>query len=97
MPCNLSTICYIDQYNEIARKSNFIVNSVGIANSHQQSINIFIHIVAFYPNDETRDSDLEWFNKGDIIKIQGRFSVIETKVEENKIKIIKVEICLIND
>ena len=43
---------------KLQRNSNFIVNAVGIANSRQQRINIFIHIVAFYPNDETRDNDL---------------------------------------
>jgi hypothetical protein len=91
MPCNLNAICYIDQHTEIARTSNFVVNAVGIANSYQQNINIFIHIVAFYPKDTTSgNSDLERFEKGDIIRVQGRFSIVETNVDENKIKVIKV-------
>ena len=90
MPCNLNTICYVDQHSETARKSNFVVNAVGIINSRHQNINIYIHIIAFYPNNATRDNDLERFNKGDIIQVQGRFSIIETEVDENKIKVIKV-------
>jgi hypothetical protein len=91
MPCNLDVICYIDQYNEVARKSNFVVNAVGIVNSRHQKVNIYVHIVVFYPKDDIRDNDLEKFNKGDIIKVQGRFSIVETEVEANKIKVIKVK------
>lgn len=90
MPCNLNTICYIDQHNEIARKSNFVVNVVEIVNSRHQNINIYVHIIAFYPKDITRDSDLERFIKGDIIQVQGKFSIIETEIDDNKIRIIKV-------
>ena len=53
MPCNLSVICYIDQHNEAARKSNFVVNAVGIVNSRHQNTNIFVHIIAFYPKEIT--------------------------------------------
>jgi hypothetical protein len=38
----------------------------------------------------TRDCDLERFKKGDIIRVQGRVSIIETEVEKSKIKLIKV-------
>lgn len=90
MPCNLTTICYIDQHNEVARKSSFVVNAVGIVNSRHQNINIYVHIIAFYQKDVSRDNDLERFNKGDIIQVQGKFSVIETEVDESKVKLIKV-------
>ena len=90
MPCNLNTICYVDQHNENLGKTNFIVTAVGIINSYQQNINIFIHIIAFYPKDITRSSDLERFKKGDVIRVQGRFSIIETEVDERKVKLIKV-------
>jgi len=90
MPCNLNVICYVDQHSEIVRTSNFIVNAVGVVNSRHQNTNIFVHIVAFYPKDTSKHSDLERFNKGDIIQVQGRFSIVETKVEEDKIKVIKV-------
>jgi hypothetical protein len=91
MPCNLNTICYIDQHTETARTLNFVVNAVGIVNSRQQNINIFVHIVAFYPKDTTSgNNDLERFEKGDIIRVQGRFSIVETNVDESKIKVIKV-------
>ncbi|CAI2168432.1 3126_t:CDS:2, partial [Funneliformis geosporum] len=33
MPCNLNTICYIDQHNEMAEKSKFIANVIGIINT----------------------------------------------------------------
>ena len=79
MPCNISVICFIDQYSETTGKSNFISNN-----------NIYIHIVAFYPKESVKNSDLEKFKKGDIIKVQGRFSIIETEVNESKIKLIKV-------
>jgi hypothetical protein len=70
---------------------NFVVNAVGIVNSRQQNINIFVHIVAFYPKDTTSgNNDLERFEKGDIIRVQGRFSIVETNVDESKIKVIKV-------
>lgn len=90
MPCNLSVICYVDQHNEIVRTSNFVVNAVGIINSRLQNTNIFVYIVAFYPKDTTKNSDLERFNKGDIIQVQGRFSIVETNVDDSKIKVIKV-------
>jgi hypothetical protein len=90
MPCNLNVICYIDQHSESPGKSNFVVTAVGIISSRQQNINIFIHIIAFYPKDATRDSNLERFKKGDIIRVQGRFSIIETEVDGNNIKLIKV-------
>ena len=38
----------------------------------------------------TKHSDLERFNKGDIIQVQGRFSIVETKVDEDKVNVIKV-------
>jgi len=88
MPCNLNAICYIDQHNETLGKSNFIVTAVGVVSSQCQN-NIFIHIIAFYPKDVTKSCDLERFNKGDVIRVQGRFSIIETEVDENKIKLIK--------
>jgi hypothetical protein len=86
MPCNLNAV---DQHNETARTSNFVVNAVGVVNSYQQNVNIFVHIVAFYPKD-SRNSDLERFEKGDIIRVQGRFSIVETDVSGNKVKVIKV-------
>ena len=92
MPCNLNVICYIDQHNEVARKSNFVVNAIGIVNSHHQDTNIFVHITAFYPKEITRNDDLERFTKGDIVQVQGKFSIIETEVDGSKIKIIKVNI-----
>ena len=90
MPCNLNTICYIDQHNEIAGKSKFVVNAVGIISSRHQDTNIFIYITAFYPKDMTQDADLERFKKGDIIQVQGRFSITKTKVNDSKVKLIKV-------
>ena len=75
MPCNLNTICYIDQHSKTARKSSLIVNAVGIVNTRHQNINIYIHIIAFYPKDATRENDLERFSKGDIIQVQGKFSI----------------------
>ena len=93
MPCNLNVICYIDQHTEVAKKSNFVVNAIGIVNSRHQNSNIFIHIVAFYPKDkfnDNDDNDLERFNKGDIIQVQGRFSIVESEIDGNKINIIKV-------
>jgi hypothetical protein len=90
MPCNISVICFIDQYSETTGKSNFISNAVGLVNSRSQNDNIYIHIVAFYPKELVKNSDLEKFKKGDIIKVQGRFSIIETEVNESKIKLIKV-------
>jgi hypothetical protein len=90
MPCNLNTICYVDQHSETLGKSNFIVTAVGIINSRHQDISIFVHIVAFYPKDMTRENDLERFKKGDIIRVQGRFSIVEEEVDESKIKLIKV-------
>jgi len=90
MPCNLNTICYVDQHSETLGKSNFVVTAVGIVSSRQQNTNVFIHIIAFYPKDITRDCDLERFNKGDIIRVQGRFSIIETEVDKNTIKLVKV-------
>ncbi|CAI2182378.1 2643_t:CDS:2, partial [Funneliformis geosporum] len=80
-------------------KSNFIANAVGLVNSRNQNMNIYIHIVAFYPKDSVKDSNLEKFKKGDIIKVQGRFSIIETEVNESKVKLIKVvasDICILN-
>ncbi|CAI2191033.1 11093_t:CDS:2 [Funneliformis geosporum] len=81
MPCNLNVICFIDQYNETPEKFNFVVTAVGIISSRQQNTNIFIHIIAFYPKNTTRDNDLERFEKGDIIRVQGKFSIIETEVD----------------
>ncbi|GES97191.1 hypothetical protein GLOIN_2v1781008 [Rhizophagus clarus] len=81
MPCNLNAICCIDQYNKTLEKSSFI--AVGIISSQHQNINIFIHIVAFYPKDVTQNCELERFKKGDIIRVQGRFSIIETEVDKN--------------
>ena len=92
MPCNLNTICFIDQHNEIAGKSKFVTNAVGIVSSRQQNINIYIHITAFYPKDVAKDNDLERFKKGDIIQVQGRFSVTEADVDGSKVKLIKVKI-----
>ena len=88
MPCNLSAICFIDQHNETLGKANFVVTAVGVVRSRHQNTNVFVHIIAFYPRDMTRDCDLERFKKGDIIKVQGRFSIIETEVEKSKIKLI---------
>ena len=51
MPCNISVICFIDQYSETIGKSNFISNAVGLVNSQNQNNNIYIHIVAFYPKE----------------------------------------------
>jgi hypothetical protein len=90
MPCNLNAVCFIDQHNEIARTSNFVVNAVGVVNSYQLNANIFVHIVAFYPRDTSSDSDLERFERGDIIRVQGRFSIVETDVDGSKVKVIKV-------
>ena len=90
MPYNINAIYFIDQYNEMSEKSNFIANAMGLVNSWHQNTNIYIHIVAFYSKDLAKDSDLEKFNKRDIIKVQGRFSIIETKVNESKIKLIKI-------
>lgn len=36
-----------------------------------------------------KHSDLERFSRGDVIQVQGRSSIVETKVED-KIKVIKV-------
>ncbi|CAI2182501.1 8158_t:CDS:2 [Funneliformis geosporum] len=82
MPCNLNTICYIDQHNKTAEKSKFIANVVEIISFQHQNINIFIHITAFYPKNTTQDTDLERFKKEDIIQVQGRFSVTETDVDD---------------
>ncbi|CAI2201849.1 16225_t:CDS:2, partial [Funneliformis geosporum] len=90
MPCNLNAICFIDQHNETPGKSNFVVTAVGIISSRQQNTNIFIHIIAFYPKNTTRDNDLERFEKGDIIKVQGKFSIIETEVDRTS------DICVLN-
>ncbi|GBB99025.1 hypothetical protein RclHR1_00340016 [Rhizophagus clarus] len=90
MPCHLNSICYIDQHNEIARISNFVVNAIGIVNSSRQNVNIYVHIVAFYPKDTTKNSDLERFNKREIIQVQGRFSVIEANVDGDKVKVINL-------
>jgi len=70
MPCNISVICFVDQYSETAGKSNFIANAVGLVNSRNQNINIYVHIVAFYPKDSVKDTDLEKFKKGDIITVR---------------------------
>ncbi len=93
MPCNFNTICYIDEHNEMPTKSNFITNAMRIVNSRHQKSNVFIYIITFYPKDinMTRDSDLERFKKGDIIQVQGRFLIIETEVDNDKIKLIKVK------
>src|SRR5215208_5922470 len=97
MPCNLNTICYIDQHNEIVGKSTFVVNAMGVVSSRHQKDNIFIQIIAFYPKDLTKDNnDLERFNKGDIIQIQGRFSIVETEIDNNKVKLIKVKNIYLN-
>lgn len=98
MPCNLTVICYIDQHNEAARKSNFVVNAVGVVNSCHQNTNIFVHITAFYPKEVTRNNDIEIerFSKGDIIQVQGKFSIIETEVDGSKIKVIKVKYIFLN-
>ncbi|RIA96745.1 hypothetical protein C1645_814935, partial [Glomus cerebriforme] len=60
---------------------------------------MFVHIVAFYPKNVTRNCDLERFKKGDIIRVQGRFSIIETEVGGSKIKLIKMvasDICVLS-
>jgi hypothetical protein len=75
MYCNLNTICYIDQHNETVRKSSFVVNAMSIVNSQHQNINIYVHIIAFYPKD---------------IPNTRKISVVETEVNDNKIKVIKV-------
>ena len=90
MPCNLNVICYIDQHSKIVRTSNFVVNAVGVVNPRHQNTNIIVHIVAFYPKDTTKNSDLERFSKGDIIQVQGRFSIVKTNVDDSKVKVIKV-------
>ncbi|PKY46714.1 hypothetical protein RhiirA4_461656 [Rhizophagus irregularis] len=59
MYCNLNTICYIDQHNETVRKSSFVVNAMSIVNSQHQNINIYVHIIAFYPKDIIQDNVLE--------------------------------------
>ena len=41
--------------------------------------------------DNTRNNDLEKFEKGNIVQVQGRFSIIETNIYEEKIKMIKVK------
>ena len=79
MPCNISVICFVDQCSETIGKSNFIANAVGLVNSQHQNTNVYVHIVAFYLKDSAKDSDLEKFNKRDIIKVQSRFSIIEMK------------------
>ncbi|RIA96754.1 hypothetical protein C1645_814944 [Glomus cerebriforme] len=133
MPCNLNAICYIDQYNETLGKSSFVVTAVGIIISQHQNINMFVHIVAFYPKEESRNMhteskiyraniswdqayralkenlynvctyrectyggltvirncDLERFKKGDIIRVQGRFSIIETEM-------VALDICVLS-
>ena len=90
MSYNISVICFIDQYSETTGKSNFISNAVGLVNSRHQNTNVYIHIVAFYPKDSTKDSNLEKFNKGNIIKVQDRFLIIEMEVNKSKIKLIKI-------
>ena len=90
MPCNINAICFVDQYNETSGKSNFIANAVGLVNSRHQNSNVYVQIVAFYPKDSAKDNNLEKFNKGNIIKVQGRFLIIEMKVNKSKIKLIKV-------
>ncbi|CAI2176425.1 15437_t:CDS:2 [Funneliformis geosporum] len=85
----------------MTEKSNFIANVVGLVNFRNQNMNIYIHNdnVAFYPKDSVKDSDLKKFKKGDIIKVQSRFSIIETEVNESKVKLIKVvasDICILN-
>jgi hypothetical protein len=91
MPCNINVICFIDQYNEVPGKSNFVVNAIGVVNPQYKSDNVYIHIVSFYPIDNTRNNDLEKFEKGNIVQVQGRFSIIETNIDEEKIKMIKVK------
>lgn len=90
MPCNLNAICYIDQHSETLGKSTFVITAVGVIRSRYQNTNIFVHIIAFYSREMTRDCELERFNKGDVIRVQGRFSIIETEVDKSKIKLIKV-------
>jgi hypothetical protein len=92
MPCNINTICYVDQRSEVAGKSSFIVNAVGVTRSRHQKKNIYVHIVTFYPKETAKgDDDIERFEKGDIIRVQGRFSIIETEADNNKVKLIKVQ------
>ena len=57
MLCNLSAICYIDQYTENFNKSNFIINTVDIIFSRHQNTNIFIQITAFYPQEISSEFD----------------------------------------
>ena len=71
MPCNINVICFIDQYSETSNFANAVWH---------QNINTYINIIAFYPKYPIKDSDLEKFNKGDIVKIQGKFSIIKTEV-----------------
>jgi len=59
MPSNLNVICFVDQHNGTPGKSNFVVTAVDIISSRQQDTNIFIHIIAFYPKDTTRDNNLK--------------------------------------
>jgi hypothetical protein len=84
MPCNLNTICFVDQYNEIPGKTNFVVNAVGIVSSRHQNINIFVHIIAFYPRDTIKDSDLEKFNT----ILNNLLSFLGSKVTFRKIRLI---------
>ncbi|CAI2163946.1 877_t:CDS:2 [Funneliformis geosporum] len=48
-------------------KSNFIANVVGLVNSRNQNMNIYIHIVAFYPKDLVKDKVNE--SKVKLIKV----------------------------
>ena len=85
MPCNLNTICFVDQYNEIPGKTNFVVNAVGIVSLRHQNINIFIHIIAFYPRDTIKDSDLENSAKMNAI-LNNLLSFLGSKVTFRKIR-----------
>ena len=92
MPCNLNVICFVAQHSETPTKSNFIVNLLGVAYSRNQEVNIYVYITAFYPKDGSKTRDLDRFKKGDVIQVQGRFTITETEAEGNKIKVLKVSI-----
>ena len=91
IPCNISVTCFVAQHSETPTKSNFITNSVGVVDSRSQRINIYVHITAFYPKDGTKTCDLDRFSKGDVIHVQGRFTIIDSETDNgDKVKILKV-------
>ena len=64
--------------------SNFVVNAIGIVNSQHQSTNIFIHIIAFYPKDMTKHSDLERFKeiKDNIRVLKSKLDIPQTELNK---------------